>query len=228
MKKKLTIALLLATSLFAESKAKKCTGYYMGEIIMAEAECKTDCWSKGGCTIAQYKSCYKKALYKECANRKHYAKQKIQTPREVRVVQTPREVGVTKINGLMWQDEPLTPDEFIAPMYNRNHGKVGNWEHAKGYCSSLTLNGHNDWRLPDYETLKALYENSSQLTNVFTGYYWSSSSYVDISSYAWNVYFFNDKEELLVPVSKYDTRGNNYRFSGKSNSLSVRCVRDSD
>jgi len=120
---------------------------------------------------------------------------------------------VTVIDGLMWQDEKYTKAEKEAYMYNnwkgRNYGKVQDWKGAINYCRKLTLAGYYDWRLPNKETLKRLYNNKNKLKNLASYYYWSSSENVSFSSDAWFVYF-ND--------------GYTYSFD-KRNEYYVRCVR---
>lgn len=80
------------------------------------------------------------------------------------------------------------------------------WQQALDYVKTLnSINylGHNDWRLPnvnEWESIinKAQSRNSTWLNsqgfiNVYsdsednTGYYWTSCTIVDITSYAWNI-----------------------------------------
>ena len=100
---------------------------------------------------------------------------------------------------LMWQDNSE------AKTVQRN------WQGAIDYCSNLKLAGFDDWKLPDRDTLKALYPKQNSLYNMISLFYWSSSSNVSDLSGAWGVYFFSGND------------GND----GKSNSNYVRCVRDS-
>ena len=50
--------------------------------------------------------------------------------------------GITTVDGLMYQNQPLT--------------KRYTWQEAKNYCSNLTLGGYSDWRLPTRAELMKL------------------------------------------------------------------------
>ncbi len=113
-----------------------------------------------------------------------------------------KEVVLDTDTKLMWQDNS------DAKAVKKN------WQGAIDYCENLSLAGFNDWKLPDRETLKALYPKKHYLTNVVSDYYWSSSSYVNGSSNAWNVGFGNGDDS-------------NYNNHSKYYDYYVRCVRDS-
>ena len=90
-------------------------------------------------------------------------------------------------SGLAWQDD-----------YSDNRGiiKSATWQDALVYCKELTLGGQNDWRLPNIKELKSIVDDtksnpaiSSIFQNITSGYYWSSTTGVFDSSYAWYVYF---------------------------------------
>jgi len=92
------------------------------------------------------------------------------------------------------------------------------WDAAKEYCGRLTLEGKNDWRLPNIRQLKTMIRQSRTVPkdakNAFpdahSAYYWSSTSNVNDSLYAWGVYF----------SPGYAANDN------KDNSNYVRCVRN--
>lgn len=68
---------------------------------------------------------------------------------------------------LMWKKEAL--------------GQMG-WGAALGYCESLTLGGHSDWRLPNIKELESLSVNTLAASKFFTlgtsFPYWSSTTYI--------------------------------------------------
>ena len=92
-----------------------------------------------------------------------------------------------------------------------------NWEAALTCCENLELAEYDDWRLPNVKELESITEETIYAPAIDTRYfpgthstfYWSSSTDVGNTSFAWRV-DFNDG---YVP-------GIN-----KSNSYYVRCVR---
>jgi hypothetical protein len=91
----------------------------------------------------------------------------------------------------------------------------GDWAEANSYCSSLSLGGYSDWRLPNFDELYSItdiekYNPAIDETfqNVKTSYYWTSSTGANNSYDAWVVDFYY---------------GNGYYF--KSHVYYVRCVR---
>ena len=111
-------------------------------------------------------------------------------------------VVVDTRTGLMWQDNAV--------------GSTMNWATAITTCENLTLGGYADWRLPNINELKSIRDMSrsspaidTTFVNTASGYYWSSTTYVADTTFAWLVYFGNGF------VYGYD----------KTNSFYVRCVR---
>ena len=102
--------------------------------------------------------------------------------------------------GLMWQKEYVT-------------GKT--WQQALKYCEDSTYAGYSDWRLPNKNELASLvnYEKSGEPYSYFpdmpSDWFWSSSTVVLNTSYAWRVHF------SYGYVNDYD----------KTNYSYVRCVR---
>ena len=117
-----------------------------------------------------------------------------------------KEVVVDKIRNLMWQD-----DESV-----KNVKK--DWNGAIEYCKNLNFAGFDDWRLPSRMELLSITDKTKVnpamqdgFKNVVSGFYWSSSPAVSVSSSAWYVYFGSGHEHT----------------EHNSSSHYVRCVRDS-
>ncbi|MEA3315966.1 MAG: DUF1566 domain-containing protein, partial [Campylobacterota bacterium] len=108
------------------------------------------------------------------------------------------------LTGLIWQKTP-------------NYKKY-NWEKAKNYCRSLSLDGYNNWRLPNFNELFYLADRTKYNPAIDTNYfnvktdnwYWTSTSYKNSSSRAWVVGFSLGNNRI-----KSDDRYDRY----------VRCVR---
>ncbi len=100
-------------------------------------------------------------------------------------------------SGLFWQDNKDT--QTLRKK----------WNNAKQYCDKLNHADYNNWRLPSNEELFAIYKKESNLINLASSRYWSSSEYDQETSRALYVGF-------------YDGR---ISHSSKSNKLYVRCVR---
>jgi hypothetical protein len=112
--------------------------------------------------------------------------------------------------GLTWQKDgrPKCRDNSIRC----------SWNDAKTYCSKLSLEGRNDWRLPSFRELMSIVDygkkhpsiNSNYFPNVATDTgYWSSTSY-DVAAYkVWYVDF--DFGNMFSKVI--------------NNKMYVRCVR---
>ncbi len=121
---------------------------------------------------------------------------------------TRSDTGIVTDNktGLQWQDDYSDNGDSI---------KSAKWTDAITYCESLSLGGHDDWRLPNFNELYYLADRSRAgpaidptFQNV-SGDYWSSTSIVGREDRAWDVHF---------------SHGRNYD-GGKSFSYYVRCVR---
>jgi len=90
------------------------------------------------------------------------------------------------------------------------------WREAINYCENLTLSGYSDWRLPNHNELYSIVSESNYnpaLSSVFQNrradHYWSSTTVISDTDYAWGINF----------IYGYDG------YYNKSDSYYVRCVR---
>ena len=109
--------------------------------------------------------------------------------------------------GLQWQDNEIVKTTTRT------------WQAAIDYCENdLALGDHNDWRLPNKKELLSIADRSryspsldmDTFENVSSYYYWSSTTYVSYTSYAWYVYFRS---------------GDSSNGGSKDSNDYVRCVR---
>ena len=108
---------------------------------------------------------------------------------------------------LQWQDSEIVKTQSTY------------WLRAINYCEDLSLDGSNDWRLPNYIELLSIVDRAlsspsinSIFVNVGPSYeqtFWSSTSLSTVSSYGMIINFINGD-------SKFDDKNNHYH---------VRCVR---
>jgi hypothetical protein len=106
---------------------------------------------------------------------------------------------------LVWQDDAEAKTTELA------------WTDAIDYCEALALEGHTNWRLPNFNELYSITDKSKSdpamdatFQNVVSGGYWSSTTLVASSASAWVVFFFDG--EVIA--------------GAKTSERFVRCVRD--
>ena len=91
--------------------------------------------------------------------------------------------------GLMW----------LKYANNYNSGAAQTWEAALSGCESFSYAGYSDWRLPNVRELESIVDageqnpaiNTTYFLNTESSQYWTSTTYVPDTSYAWLVYFYN-------------------------------------
>ncbi|RLA71984.1 MAG: hypothetical protein DRG24_04135 [Epsilonproteobacteria bacterium] len=109
---------------------------------------------------------------------------------------------------LVWQDNSIVASQKLT------------WDAAINYCESLEFANEGDWRLPNIYELymiidKSRYDPAMMINNGFQHVvslnYWSSTTFVDNTNYAWLMYF-NDGRDSTISKASY-------------NKFYVRCVR---
>ena len=111
----------------------------------------------------------------------------------------------------------VTDNQHHLTWQQQDDGVGRDWSDAAAYCSSLSLAGYSDWWLPSIDQLFTLVDTSFSNPALDTAYfpnarsapYWASTSRVDDTSRAWQVYFSNGS-------LNYDL---------KTGVIYVRCVR---
>ncbi|KJR42258.1 protein of unknown function DUF1566 [Candidatus Magnetoovum chiemensis] len=98
------------------------------------------------------------------------------------------------------------PKDAGSPTVGNCKGDAMNWDEAKEYINclnSINYLGHNDWLLPDKETLVSFAKAKGEAKpeewfkalgcrNVKnSSYYWSATTHADYTGYAWVVYMWS-------------------------------------
>jgi hypothetical protein len=99
--------------------------------------------------------------------------------------------------GLMWQQA----DDWTKRT----------WADAGQYCASLVLGGHDDWRLPPWDEILTIVDDSRHpaIHPVFTcrsEFYWSSSTYDPYPANAYAVQFYDGAWSILPKFSIFYAR----------------------
>jgi len=112
--------------------------------------------------------------------------------------------GTITDTGLMWQ-KATAPGTYT-------------WGQALSYCEGLVLSGYDDWRLPDFNELQSLVDYGRYNPAIDTAYfpdtagygassnYWSSTTFVYVTSGAFNVRFNDGLEDVNLKPDTYYVR----------------------
>ena len=108
----------------------------------------------------------------------------------------------------------IVTDTETGLVWQKTYVSGKTWQEALPYCESLTYAGYSDWRLPNKNELASLvnyekYNPASDFPDMPSNYFWSSSTYVNLTNRAWFVNFGS---------------GGVFNYI-KTNNSSVRCVR---
>ncbi len=109
----------------------------------------------------------------------------------------------------------IVTDTETGLVWQKRYDSGKTWQEALSYCESLTYAGYSDWRLPNKNELASLvnyekYDPASDFQGMPNNSFWSSSTLVKDTSYAWEAYFSNGSVNV----------------SNKTSSYHVRCVRN--
>jgi hypothetical protein len=88
-------------------------------------------------------------------------------------------------------------DTNTGLMWQQDEAGTMTWTEALSYCENLQLANYADWRLPNRNELQSLIDYSKHdpaidtvaFPDVTSSDYWSSTTYVNNSVFAWIVYF---------------------------------------
>lgn len=111
-------------------------------------------------------------------------------------------VTIDNVTGLMWASDGNGAGCFS--------GGTRTWTEALDWAEGLTFAGLSDWRLPNRRELESLVDagrnlpaiNTAYFPNTQLDYYWSGTTFLDVTSSAWIVYF---RYGNVDPTSKIGT-----------------------
>jgi hypothetical protein len=110
-------------------------------------------------------------------------------------------VWIDKRSNVMWQDDSYAKELKL------------NWYKAGEYCKKLSLGGFSNWRLPSYDELMKIVDYSkafpavkSEINNVSSKSYWTSTSAVKNSLYARTVDFATGGDVIAHKPEETHTR----------------------
>lgn len=103
------------------------------------------------------------------------------------------------INNFVDNGDGTVTDNSTGLMWQKTDDGVGkDWKHALDYAENLTLAGYSDWRLPDPKELNSILQLTTnnpaldtsmlKMTDI-TGWFWTSTSFEDLTSFAVYVCF---------------------------------------
>ena len=107
---------------------------------------------------------------------------------------------ITDLNtNLMWCKSGYAENDVDPPVAYQSEGRWRRyfWNQALLYCERLRLGGYDDWRLPNYKELTSILDLSRMepcvdqkyFPGTRTDFYWTSSTFIYLTSQAWYVYF---------------------------------------
>jgi hypothetical protein len=120
---------------------------------------------------------------------------------------------VDTYTNLAWQNDSKTRGEE-----NKMH-----WANAIDYCNNLSLDGLNNWRLPNYFELDSLLDRSlnppKRISDLHSVTYWTSTTHSDFDTNAFIINFDNGQVTT-------DSKTYLHQYSGKE--WNVICVHSID
>ncbi len=107
--------------------------------------------------------------------------------------------------------ESIVIDSVTGLIWQKAYETNKTWQQSLAYCESLSYGGQSDWRLPNKKELMSLvnYERcspASDFPDITTNWFWSSSTNVFSTNYAWRVGFNNGAVGSTIMVSSFYAR----------------------
>lgn len=116
--------------------------------------------------------------------------------------------------GLMWVKDP---SQLGGVWGTPGSPSQMTWNNAIDNCLALDYAGHSDWRLPNIKEIMSIVDYSKfypSIDETFfpnnpAGYYWSSTTYTNNTSYAWYMDFYGSvvsNDTKIRPLYVYPVR----------------------
>ena len=94
-------------------------------------------------------------------------------------------------------DQTVTDQKTGLVWQQASSASTMNWSNGLSTCEGLTLANQSDWRLPNVKELRTLIDNTKSVPaidtvafpNTQSSYYWTSTVYAPVTTFAWGVSF---------------------------------------
>jgi hypothetical protein len=119
--------------------------------------------------------------------------------------------------------DTVTDDNTLLMWQRQDDNTTRTWANAGTYCSSLSLGGHSDWRLPGAYDLQSIVDYGIPYVFINTTYF----THGTVSGYQYYKFWTSDiyaaASNNLSFVVRFDIGG--VEYTSTSNEYHVRCVR---
>lgn len=122
--------------------------------------------------------------------------------------------GVSAAGSLTDNVNGTVTDSGTLLIWQQGESSAMTWEAALVYCEGLIVAAQTDWRLPNIKELSSLVDNTrinpaintAMFPNANSWSYWSSTTYANDASKAWQIEFYSGSSYAQVKTNLYHVR----------------------